>query len=291
MSNPRSRPVWTTPLPLPILICAALAVLGCVTTTREARAAQAAPAETAPPAKTLQSVQSTPPPAAQPQPLPAQAAQPIPAKSQPAPAQAAEIPAKASPAQALVPPAQPIAVRIVSAPDSESGLVTVTWILVGANALLCLITWFMARRSLQLTARQQREALIREVNVVANRAAVASSRVGQLAATLPDATLQLLRLSGQHQGMEDNHPSKVETRKRSERTEKISEDAIGVLNSKLKEKSDEELAATLRRMDGHVVHLEGMKEAVSADLARVESESRARRAENAETRLAPATLL
>ena len=144
-----------------------------------------------------------------------------------------------------------------------------------------------AGEATRLTVRQQRNALMREINIIANRAAVTATQVSQLAVTLVPARTQLAILYGQG----SLHPATLapiqdKVTEVSERAKQISDDANAVLFSRLESKSDEELAAELRRMDGRVVQLEAMKEEISKELAGIESDARERRAENTALRAA-----
>jgi hypothetical protein len=207
---------------------------------------------------------------------------------------------------------QPMDIRIVSQPVDETnrGMLSATWILVIANAFLCGLTYVAGRNqskdmrdsiavaekaanaasrsadasvrssdaanaAAQLAARQRREMLERETNIVAHRVATAAHRVEELVTLRIDLSHQIFMNF-------DSSPEKQNLDKIMARKQEAADGADGVLTSNFGAKSDEGLAGELRRLDQHLVTLEALKEQLSdeiLDLRRIirENQEQARR--------------
>jgi hypothetical protein len=201
------------------------------------------------------------------------------------------------PALAQDEPSHVTDMRIVSMPkdDAAAGLVYATWIMVVANALLCALTWVGARNqskdmqasiavgkasadaagrsadaavrsseaasvSAQLAARQQRDMLERETNIVAHRVATLAARVLEL------VTLRV-NLSNRAYRDFDASPEKQKLDEITARTQEAASNAEAVLApSTAGPKRDDRLAGELRQLDRHQVVLEAFKERVSEEI-------------------------
>jgi len=159
-------------------------------------------------------------------------------------------------------------VRIVSAPEngSDSSLTWATWALVAITGALCWVTWRSAKAALRDAGRLRREALERDVNTAAHKAAAAAEHVGQLAARVPHANEQLLSFSNSGQAVPTDHPITVAAAQRVSRTEEIKGHALALISTRSGDTSDAQLAAAQRRLDADVVQLEVMKEAIAGEL-------------------------
>jgi hypothetical protein len=127
-----------------------------------------------------------------------------------------------------------------------------------------------AKRLTELTVRQQREALVRDVYRDANRSAVLAKRVDQFAETVKIATSNMLVAAQQSAGsamdkLNHDHQELLA------RTKEIADYALKLLDSEPHSHSDSALASTQRRLDGHLVQLDAMKERLTTDLELVRS--------------------
>jgi hypothetical protein len=211
------------------------------------------------------------------------------------------------------PPTEPVAVRIVAAPESsDRALVWATWVLVIANAGLCWITFRGARRqsrdmgasidvaqraaeaanrsadaahrsadsasqSAQLAARQRRDALERETNVTAHRVIQTADRVKQVAVSLIVAYRELSATAGRGANPAMMNPVQQRADKRCEFAKEKADAAQAVLDADFAGKPDEALAAELRRLDESLVQLEATKEEIAAEQAAVKDNIRTAR--------------
>jgi hypothetical protein len=143
----------------------------------------------------------------------------------------------------------------------------------------------IAKEATRQGARQQRDGLMRETNLAANRVVVRGNRVIQLAAALPVAYQQLMALSGRTLAAADNVVQAKSAQQRA-RAQQACDAAKAVLDSPLAKESDAELADALTLMDGYLVELDGTKEALSAELDGYAEDGRIRRETDAKLRAA-----
>lgn len=106
-----------------------------------------------------------------------------------------------------------------------------------------------AKETIRQGARQQRDTLIREVNVMANRVAVTAERVAQLADHLKVFYAQASISRGQGADNSGVQQIKTKTDEQRNRAKQIMDYATGPLFSELGKESDEALAGKLRQMD------------------------------------------
>jgi hypothetical protein len=213
------------------------------------------------------------------------------------------------------PPATPTEVKIVATPPDESARALVRWTLgiVVSNAVLCIVTFYMGMRqsgdnersigvSAQAAAaanvsaqaadrsanaagesiagarRQERAALERELNRVAHKVVGTAKRLVRLASTVPMARTQLHILCGQG-GM----PAQIkeETDKtlsdRRASMDEMSAYANDITRDSLRTLDDDVLTVKLWRMDEYQVKLEVLREEITDELTRYETESTTRR--------------
>ena len=190
-----------------------------------------------------------------------------------------------------VPPAQPTEVKIVSLPVGSEGLVkivppqpdesarklvTVTWYLVIANAILCLATfggsWWQSRD----TKRRDRAAMLREVSRAAHKLMTEASRADQMAALVPPARTQLYLLLPQ-----GNMPSEIRERtladlgaRHKALNEMIGEASFVVADQPpLSAMKDKELTRRLWNLDRLQVQLDTIRDAITTELEWYETES------------------
>ena len=191
-----------------------------------------------------------------------------------------------------------------------------TWVLVVANAALCVLTWRgagkqsrdmrdsiavseraaeaarlsadaasrsadPANNTAALATRQRREELERDTNRAAHPVTATAARIDELAGSVPGRRAQLLMLSGRSVTSAEAESARRKMELRQQRTAELITIASQVLGSQLDKPSDAELAADIRRMDAHLVQLQLMKEDVTGELQGIEEESRIRRQENA----------
>ena len=219
-------------------------------------------------------------------------------------AEAASVPAKKPPAEVAIvsmPPtrlAQPAEVKVTAMPvvqppqvtvnvpkdESAAGLAKATWGLLIANVVLALATfcgsWWQSRD----TKRRDRDAMMREVSRAAHKVMVTVTRLRELAKAVPTTRTQLHILCEQ-----GGLPPGVK-----EQTEK---DLLGRLDSlngwndeasfvvtdqpdamaPILRLSDKALATRLWRLDTLQVRLDGMREDITKELERYETESATRR--------------
>jgi hypothetical protein len=213
------------------------------------------------------------------------------------------------------PPAAPAEVRIVSSPPDESArsMVRLTlWILV-ANAAVCIVTFVMGMRqssdnkrsiavsaqaaaaaqtsadaadrsaiaaseSIAVTRKQERAALERELNRAAHKVIATAARIQQLASAVPVARTQLHILIGQG-GLPESIKLETEEQLRERRTraEEMSVYANDIAHDDLRSIDDMLLTAKLWRIDEYQVKLDVMREEITDQLTRYETESLTRR--------------
>jgi hypothetical protein len=230
----------------------------------------------------------------------------------PPPAQPTEVKITSMPA------ASPAEVRIVAAPENpcERSLVLATWWLIGANMLLCVVTFLIGRNqrrdmsssiavagqaasaardsanaadrsatsineSVDVTKRQERAAVEREVNRAAHKVMYTAKRLEELAKAVPVARTQLHILSGQG-GLPPE--LKAQTAKTLEDrlavTGMMFSAALAIVDKGLTDLADKDLTAKLWRLDEHQVQLDAMREAITHELDMYEGESQTRRNHN-----------
>jgi hypothetical protein len=176
------------------------------------------------------------------------------------------------------PPATPAEVRIVSAPEnaSERNLVTVTWLLLFANVLLCLVTFgvsWIQSRDLRL---RDRRTMVREINRAANNVMITAERLKQLAFEVPPTRNQLHILLGQG-GMPPEVKLQAAETLRAQLTalegmlQTASESALKF--SDVESLSDKQLAERLWSLDEQQERLAAMREAINFELNKYETES------------------
>ena len=204
-------------------------------------------------------------------------------------------------------PPQPVVVKVISAPVDTTAqrLVIATWVLVVANAALCLVTFFGARKqsqdmrdsiavarqaadaagraadaanqSAQLSARERREALERETNLAAHRVTQTASIVKELAVGLLPTYQESFGAAGR-QGVDPRtEPVRIQAEKRVEFAKEQSDAAQGLLDAEFARKSEDELVRELRRLDASLVRLEAIKEEIAVERATVEGKIRKNR--------------
>ena len=192
------------------------------------------------------------------------------------------------------PPAQPTEVKIVSMPatpppqvkvvlpedDAARNLVRVTWGLLIANVLLCAATfggsWWQSRD----TKRRDRAAMMREVSRTAHKVMTEATRVDQMAVLIPTARTQLHVLLGQG-GLPPQlkeATDKTLTERRAALSNMVDKAGFVVpaepnAVSPLLALSDSELTARLWELDKLQVQLEAMRDAITEELGRYETES------------------
>jgi hypothetical protein len=183
-----------------------------------------------------------------------------------------------------MPAASPAKVEIVSAPPDESAhnLVKATWGLLGATVVLAIATFLTSWWQSRDTKRRDKSAMLREVRRNANKVMVQATRLKQVALLIPGARNHLSVLL--HQG--GTPPTvKVEIendlKQRTERLDQMINGALDIVSGDLPRKSDGELTGHLWRLDSHEVQLDMLREAITDELSRYESESLTIREHNA----------
>ena len=194
--------------------------------------------------------------------------------------------------------AQPVEVKVTAMPvvqppqvtvnvpkdESAAGLARATWGLLIATVVLALATFCVAWWQSRDTKRRDRDAMTREVSCAAHKVMVTVTRLQELAKAVPTTRTQLHILGGQ-----GGLPPGVK-----EQTEK---DLLGRLDSlngwndeasfvvtdqpdamaPILRLSDKALATRLWRLDTLQVRLDGMREDITKELERYETESATRR--------------
>lgn len=223
-----------------------------------------------------------------------------------------------------MPPATPTEVKIVATPEnaSEHALVTATWWLLCANMSLCIVTsavgWkqsrdmktsigvstqaanaastsadaagrsaVAAKESVEVTNRQERAGIQRELNRAAHKVMGTATRLDQLAQAVPAARIQLHVLAGQG-GMPPQIKEETEKTLQDRRTRmrEISAVANDITMSDLASMSDQLLTSKLWRLDEYQMQLDVMREAITDELTRYENESLTRRQQQTAMRAA-----
>jgi len=169
-----------------------------------------------------------------------------------------------SPAQLTRPP--PTDVRIVSAPDNgpDLSVAVPTWVLALVTAGLCIITARIAKAALADASRLRRESLQREVNTAAHKVAATAERVGQLAASVPKEGGRLSGIKTSGKSETASPAIQAAAHDRASRTRVMKDHALQVITSPPTD--SDQLASAQRRLDEHLVQLDVMKEAISAEL-------------------------
>ncbi|MGH8201309.1 MAG: hypothetical protein ACREVO_13270 [Steroidobacteraceae bacterium] len=142
-----------------------------------------------------------------------------------------------------------------------------------------------ARDATALMRQQQRDALVRDVNVLANRVAVTATHVDKLAKALEAA-----EIATNWDGYDAAAREIVEQRaiEQCARAKQVSDDAVRVLMTGFGVRSDAELSAVLLSMEGRLVQLDGMKEDICRKLDGISAERKERRQSEAAHREAVA---
>lgn len=139
-----------------------------------------------------------------------------------------------------------------------------------AISVLATIASFLAangaRRAAQLTARQLRDALVRETYRNAHQASAVAARVDQIAEVVYTAYSNMYIASGQGGGGSAMNKINAELEAINKRTKEITDYSLKFMMSEPKAHADEDLGHTQRKIDGQLVELEGMKEKLSQDL-------------------------
>jgi len=200
-----------------------------------------------------------------------------------------------------LPALPPAEVKIVSVPPDEStvSLVWATWGLLFATLILVAATfivgWMQSRENRKrdkaardlamerdnLAMERDRSGMMREVNRSAHNVGATAKRISQIALRIPPARTELGILSGQG-GMTPSVRTVIETelKIRTERLDRIEKDAAAVAMSDLQRTSAQELTAYLFRLDAREVEMDAMRDAITEELNRYESESREIRERN-----------
>lgn len=212
------------------------------------------------------------------------------------------------------PPATPAEVKIVSAPPDESARAMVRWTLgiLIANAVLCGVTFYLGMRqssdnkrsiavsaqaadaatisaqaadrsataaseSIAVSRRQERAALERETNRAAHKVVGTATRLARLAQAVPTAREQLHILSQNVVPEEIREDSANTLRERRAIMDPMSAYANDITRDALRSLDDELLTVKLWRMDEYQVKLDVLREEITDELTRYETESLIRR--------------
>jgi hypothetical protein len=239
-----------------------------------------------------------------------QPAPPQPAPPQPAPTEVKII--STPPPQPIevkvlsTPPAVPAEIKIVSQAEtaSEQILVRETWWILGANGLLCLITFLSfrsqgrdmresigiaataasaantsataARDSVDVTKQQARAQTVREVNRAAHKVMVTATRLKSLASEVPTARNHLHVLM--HQG---GMPAEIraETEETLRQRQTAFDNMVSTAGSNavqfsdLESLSDKQLAERLWGLDEQQIRLDALEDSITYELKKYETES------------------
>lgn len=172
-----------------------------------------------------------------------------------------------------MPAAAPAEVKIVSAPEDDTAghLVEATWGLLIATMILAITTFVGSWLQSKDTKRRDRVAMERELNRNAHKIAAVAERLDQIARQVPTARMHLSVLAGPGGKI----PTEVENalKERSERLGGIRKNALSIVEGEPERMSDQDLTANLRRLDAHEVQMDVMREAITNELSRHESES------------------
>ncbi len=209
----------------------------------------------------------------------------------------AETPTKKGPTEvkvvSLPTPAQPTEVKVVSLPappppqvnvtvpkdDSTRRLVNATWGLLVANVLLCGVTvWFGLKQGWD-TRRRDRDTMLREVGRAAHKVLADATRVEQLARQVPTTRTQMHVLM--HQGglpPEIKAETDATPMTRASSLRVMVEDTMPLVpvlpntDSPLAALSDKALANHLWRLDARQVSIDTMRDSISEELDRYQTE-------------------
>lgn len=219
-------------------------------------------------------------------------------------AEAAAAPAKKPPTEVTIvsmPPttlAQPAEVKVTAMPvvqppqvtvnvpkdESAASLVKATWGLLIATVVLALATFCVAWWQSRDTKRRDRDAMMREVSRAAHKVMVTVTRLQELAKAVPTARTQLHILCGQGglpPGVKEQTEKDLQGRLDS--LKNWDNEASFVVTDQtdamapILRLSDKELATRLWRLDTLQVRLDGMREDITKELERYETESTTRR--------------
>jgi hypothetical protein len=176
------------------------------------------------------------------------------------------------------PPATPTEVKITSAPVDESAheLVTGTWVLVGANVVLCLATFggsLLQSRDLRL---RDRAAVEREIKRGAQRNLSVSIWLHQMALEIPALVSRIHRLSVNREVPEEiARDVEYTLKKRQKRLSEITDVSLEITSKHVlnfEEISDKAARTLLGTVDLNDVELETIRDEITNDRARFERE-------------------
>jgi hypothetical protein len=176
------------------------------------------------------------------------------------------------------PPASAAEVKVVSMPVDESAhkLVTVTWVLVFANAVLCFATFggsWLQSRDLRL---RDRAAMEREIKRGAQRNMTGAVRLNQMALEIPALVNRMHRLSVES-GLSDAVASDVQhtLQSRQKRLGQITDASLEIVSKHVlnfEGMSDQAARRLLGTVDTNDVELESMRDAITSDRVGYERE-------------------
>jgi hypothetical protein len=172
-----------------------------------------------------------------------------------------------------VPAATPAEVKILSSPPETSAhnLVTATWVLVFANAVLCLATFGGARKQSRDLKNRELAAMRREVNRAAHRVIVTATRLDQLAVHVPSVRGDLHALwGGMSAAIEGEVTAEMESRRA--RFKEIVDGARAIVDDDFTDMPEKKLTQYLFRLDEHEEQLEGMRDSITRELEGYESD-------------------
>lgn len=176
------------------------------------------------------------------------------------------------------PPATPTEVKITSAPVDESAheLVTGTWVLVGANVVLCLATFggsLLQSRDLRL---RDRAAMEREIRRGAQRNLSVSIWLHQMALEIPALVSRIHRLSVNMEPPEEiARDVEYTLKKRQKRLSEITDVSLEITSKHVlnfEELSNNATRTLLGTVDLNEMELQTIRDEITSDRARFESE-------------------
>jgi hypothetical protein len=176
------------------------------------------------------------------------------------------------------PPLTPAEVKVVSVPVDESAhqLVTVTWVLVVANALLCAATFGGSWLQSNDTKRRDRLVMEREIKRGAQKNLSASIWLHQVALEIPALVGRIHRLATGTEVPEWVSSGVDQTLKsRQKRLSEITDTSLEIVSNHVlnfKGMSDKAARRLLSTVDLNDVELESMREAIISDRTRFDKE-------------------
>lgn len=145
------------------------------------------------------------------------------------------------------------------------------------SAFASVISAWLALRSNRSAEKKDRESRIRELSLIAHRVVAATMRVDDLANQLKLAYQNLFTFAGQGAGSSRLELYTTGIERKQEGIVPMQHAARETLEGGVDTLSDDQINERLLKLEGHLAHLDRVREKFHFDLASVESEIRSHR--------------